>query len=204
MSIDSALSARRLRELFENIPDGVYETSPDGRILAANRALVRMLGYSSEEELRRTGAASLYLDPDQRRATSRILTETGRLVNAELQLRRRDGSILHVLENARAVRDDSGSVICYQGTLTDISDRKRTEEELRKARDAALEASRLKSRFLEEFGVAMASPADEAYWKTAGKEIESSQGDQETRLRVARHDNGRLARLSNDLRPDPA
>lgn len=158
MTVEKDMSERRFRELFENIPDGVYETSPEGSILAANPALVRMLGFSTEEELRRGGAAGLYLDLEQRRQSILILAETGRLANAELRLRRKDGTELVVIENARAVRSETGDVLYYQGTLTDITDRKAAERALRRARDQALEAARLKTQFLANMSHELRTP----------------------------------------------
>ena len=165
-----AESETRYRGLFENVPDGVYRTSPEGRILAANPALVRMLGYGSEEELKRVDVArDLYGHPGSRRELLDQLNRKGVLRNVELLLRLKDGRCITVLENSRQVRDEQGNALYYEGTLTDITDRKRAEQErveytrrleeagqrlagqsveLRQARDAALDASRMKSEFL--------------------------------------------------------
>jgi PAS domain S-box-containing protein len=163
-------SEARYRSLFENVPDGVYRTTPDGRILAANPALVSMLGYASEEELKSVDVArDLYVNAGERDGLLDRLNRQGALLNVEPSLRRKDGRIITALENARPVRGDDGEVLYYEGTLTDITERKRAEQELveharrleeagrrlaeqslelREARDAALEASRMKSEFL--------------------------------------------------------
>ncbi len=124
----------------------------------ANSALVRMLGFASEEELCAEGAAGLYVEPSERENGKKILEQTGRLVNAELHLRRKDGSHVFVLENSRAVKDENGRVLYYQGTLTDITDRKEAEQALRTARDHALEASRMKSQFLANISHELRTP----------------------------------------------
>ena len=135
----------KYRELFENVPEAVYETSPDGRILAANPAMVRMLGFDSEAQLKQSmSAAGFYVDREQRLPAMRELEASGSLVNFEFDLVRRDGQRITVQDNARAVRNAKGQVVYHQGTLTEITIRKETERELRAARDAALEASRLK------------------------------------------------------------
>lgn len=116
-------SETRYRALFDNILDGVYRSLPTGELLAANPALVRMLGYESREELLATGNTNrLYKDPDQRTRIVALLEEYGAARNVEIKLRRRDGSTLTVLANIRSVRDDSGVGIVYEGTLSDISD----------------------------------------------------------------------------------
>ena len=149
----------RYRQLFENVPDGVYESSPDGRILAANRALVWMLGYESAGQLKREiNARQLYVDPRQRSEYRRNLERQGSLSNVELELIRRDGRRITVLESAYAVRGARGGVLHYQGTLTDITERKAAERELMRARDKALEASRLKSEFLANMSHELRTP----------------------------------------------
>ncbi len=129
-------SEEKFRGLFENVLDGVYQSTPDGRLLAANPALVRMLGFDSEEELRtlRIGT-DLYVDPGQRLNLSRRLEQEGELRNAELTLRRKSGDIITVLENSRVVRSEDGRVLYYEGTLTDITERKRAERALEESEE---------------------------------------------------------------------
>ncbi len=147
------------RALFENVSEGVYRSSEDGRILEANRALVKMLGYDSIEELRTTIIdRDLYVDAADRQQAVEQLLQTNLLEGFELRLRRRDGSVLTVIENARVVRRADGSVECYEGTLTDISHLKEIEEELVEARDEALKASCLKSEFLANMSHEIRTP----------------------------------------------
>lgn len=149
----------RYRDLFENVPDGVYETTVDGRILSANPALVRMLGFESEDELKRDFfAQSLYVDPVRRQDVVEALRTEGALHNLELELRRKDGQVITVLENSRAVTSEDGQRLYYQGTLTDITGWKAARAELSRTRDQALEASRLKSRILANVSHELRTP----------------------------------------------
>lgn len=121
-------SEMRYRELFEHVLDGVYQSTPDGRLLTANPALVQMLGFETEEEFLSTDISSLYVNPLERRKWTTYLAEHEYVHNAELVLRRKDGTEIVVLENARAVRDLMGNVQYYEGTLTDITERKKIEQ----------------------------------------------------------------------------
>ena len=142
-------SERRYLSLFENVAEGVYRSSEEGRILDANPALIAMLGYDSIEELREISIATdLYQDPAYRHPEMHQLRVEGTVNNLELQLRRKDGSPLTVLENARAVRHEDGRIHFYEGTLTDISHMKRAEDALKDARDQALNVSKIKGEFL--------------------------------------------------------
>jgi diguanylate cyclase (GGDEF)-like protein/PAS domain S-box-containing protein len=115
-------SEQRYRELFQNVTAGVFQTTEDGKFMAANPALVRMLGYDSEDELLAVDVArDVYDDPGHRDLWVRTMAEHGEVRNAELTLRCKDGSKLVVLENSRAVLDSSGRVLFYEGTLTDIT-----------------------------------------------------------------------------------
>src|SRR4030095_8691852 len=100
-------SEARYRGLFENVIEGVYRATADGRLESVNPALVRMLGYDSAGELlRRSSTLELYVDPADRAAVMKELERTGEVRNAEYQLRRRDGETITVVENARLVRDE--------------------------------------------------------------------------------------------------
>ena len=120
-----------LRGLFDNVLDGICRTTADGHIISANPALVHMLGYESEKDLLSIDVGSLYVDPQVRERNARILRETSVIRNIEIELKRSDGRLLSVLANLRAIRDSKGQIIYYEGTLTDITERKQAEEALR-------------------------------------------------------------------------
>jgi len=103
---DLRFSEAKFRGLFENVFDGIYQTTPDGKIISANPALVQMLGYDSEAELLAIDIAhDLYANPEDRGILAQRLEKKGELRNVELVLKRKDGDHIIVLENARAVRD---------------------------------------------------------------------------------------------------
>ncbi|MDX1506656.1 MAG: EAL domain-containing protein, partial [Woeseiaceae bacterium] len=121
-------SEARYRGLFENVIDGVYIASRDGELITANPALVEMLGYDSVEDLKTVGKTTLlYVNPIDRERVFARLEAQGVVKNFEYRLRRKDGSEIVVLENARAVYDDDGNVVAHEGTITDITDRKHAE-----------------------------------------------------------------------------
>ncbi|OGD19936.1 MAG: hypothetical protein A2Y69_09385, partial [Candidatus Aminicenantes bacterium RBG_13_59_9] len=124
-------SEEKYRGLFENMIEGVYQTTPEGRILGANPAMVRISGYDSEEELKSTLSIDSYVDPRERELWAERLIREGEIRNFESVFRRKDGTLLSVLENARVVRDAEGRVLYYEGTLTDITERKNLEAQLR-------------------------------------------------------------------------
>ncbi len=126
-------SEERFRNLFEGVLEGVYQSTPDGRILAVNPMLLQMLGFANEAELLVNTVQDFFVDPHVRQHLAEQLERDGSVQNLEYELRRRDGQIITVLENARVVRDENGAVVCYEGTLTDITPRKRMEEQLRQA-----------------------------------------------------------------------
>ena len=121
-------SEARYRGLFENVIDGVYIASREGDIITANPALVEMLGYDSVEDLKAAGKTTvLYVNPIDRERVFARLEANGVIKNFEYRLRRKDGSEIVVLENSRAIRDDDGRIVAHEGTITDITDRKRAE-----------------------------------------------------------------------------
>jgi PAS domain S-box-containing protein len=134
------------RSIFEHAIEGIYQSTPQGRFIAANPALARMLGYNSPEEL--IGAISniddqLYVEPQRRAELQWLLGEREVLQGFEVRLYRKDGSTIWAKMSARAVRDTSGALLYYEGSVEDISERKRTEEELQRQREALYQTEKL-------------------------------------------------------------
>lgn len=125
-------SEERYRNLFENIPIGIYRTTPDGRILMANPALIRMLGYTSFSELASHNLEEEGFQPTYDRSRFKELMEKqGEVKGLESKWMKPDGSIISIRENAKAVRGEDGAVLYYEGTVEDITERKLAEERFR-------------------------------------------------------------------------
>jgi PAS domain S-box-containing protein len=119
------------RHLFDNAPIGIYRTTPEGRILLANPHLIKMLGYDSFEELLARDLEKDGFQPNYpRERFKEMLDRDGRVKGLEYCWTRRDGSVVHIRENARAITDRNGKTLYYEGTVEDISDRKQIEEAL--------------------------------------------------------------------------
>src|SRR5437867_1837907 len=123
---------RRFTELFETLQEGVYFSTPEGNLLEANAALVQMLGYSNKDELMALTATALNSDPGESPVLGRSAGDRGGERTREISLRRKDGSVGIFQDTSRAIRDPTGEIIRYQGTLVDITERRKMEGTLRR------------------------------------------------------------------------
>lgn len=120
----------RFTELFETLQEGIYIITPDDRVLDANPALVRMLGYGSKEEFLTLHPSEFFADDDLRRSFLTEVDQKSVLIGREITLKRKDGSELICLNTAAAVRDASGQVVRFQGAVMDITERREMERRL--------------------------------------------------------------------------
>ena len=133
---DRREAERRYRELFDNIQEGLFFATPEGQFLDVNDAMVRMLGYETREELLRADvSAHLYPTRAAKERLVRLIAERGALRNYEEILRRRDGSLLHTLQNISAVRDAQGRVVQIRGLMLDVTEQKTFQSQLQRERD---------------------------------------------------------------------
>lgn len=124
----------KYRTIFENAVEGIFQTSPHGGYLSANPALARLYGYSSPQELIaniQNIQDQLYVDPNRRSEFVEVMQRQNAVSRFESQVYCKDGNIIWVSENARAVRDRNGDLLYYEGIVEDITARKLAEEALR-------------------------------------------------------------------------
>jgi PAS domain S-box-containing protein len=123
-------SEERYRSVFEQAPIGIYRTTAEGRVVAANPALIRMLGYDSLDELAAIDVGeSGFASPEGQQAFRDALGPDGEVVGHHAEWRTRDGESVFVRENARAICDADGGVLYYEGTVEDITEAHRTRRE---------------------------------------------------------------------------
>ncbi|MGA9391567.1 MAG: PAS domain S-box protein [Candidatus Sulfotelmatobacter sp.] len=134
----------RFTELFETLQEGAYFSTPDGRLLDVNPALVTVLGYATKEELLALEPSQLNLDPKQPPVLGRAPDDRGGVRAREITLRKKDGTPAVFLESSRAVWDAEGRLIRYQGTLVDVTERRKLERQL-------LHQEEFRRRLLESF-----------------------------------------------------
>ena len=128
---------RKYREIFDNANEGIFQSTPEGQYVAANPALARMYGFASPEELirDRKNITQTYVTPQRREEFKSLLSKHGIVRGFEHQIFHADGSKIWVSVNARAVRDGRGQIVYYEGTVQDITERKRTEAALRESEE---------------------------------------------------------------------
>jgi PAS domain S-box-containing protein len=134
---EQRLAEESYRKLFEASVDGIYVTTPTGALLNANPALARMMGYDTPEQLITSIgdiAETVYVHPAAREEFQRLMQRDGVVRDFEYQVRKRDGGILWLSDSATVVRDDTGEVIRYEGTVRDITDQKRAEDAIAEGR----------------------------------------------------------------------
>ena len=111
---------------MSSVQEGVFISTPQGRFLDFNDAMLRMTGFETREEL--LGAdipGAMYANPGDRERLKKLLLEHGTVADFEFEMRRKDGEIRTVLESSISVKDAAGNVTAYQGFLLDITERKR-------------------------------------------------------------------------------
>ncbi|MEY2428495.1 MAG: hypothetical protein QOJ40_1380, partial [Verrucomicrobiota bacterium] len=134
--MDMALLAaeEKYHSVFDHLVEGIFQTSPEGQYLIANAALARIYGYSSPEELV-AGLTDigrrLYVHDGRRDEFVRLMQEHDTITGFESQIFRKDGTIIWISENCRAIRDRRGRLLYYEGTVEDITQRRQAEENLR-------------------------------------------------------------------------
>ena len=163
----------KYRSIFDNAVEGIFQSTPSGRYLSVNPALARMYGYASPEELMGSVtdiAHEIYVDPACRAEVIRLLERQGVVRGFEYEVYRKDGSTIWISESVRAVRDGGGKVLYYEGTIEDITDRKRVEEE-QKRLAAMIESSNDAIMSLTEGRVSFWNPAAEKLFGYSSEEI---------------------------------
>jgi sigma-B regulation protein RsbU (phosphoserine phosphatase) len=142
--------------VFDHLVEGVFRTTPDGHYLLANVALARIYGYESPAELVagiKDIARNLYVEPGRRDEFIRLMQEHDTLSGFESKIYRKDETIIWIAENCRAVRDTEGKLLYYEGTVEDITERKRAEDQIRRATgelSRSREEMRAKNLIMEE------------------------------------------------------
>jgi PAS domain S-box-containing protein len=123
----------KYRLLFEQVQEGVFVATPDGKLVDCNDAFVQMLGYNGREELMVLNLETqLYASPEQRELFRREVEKHNYVRNFEVTMRRKDGTLLNAVESSFGSRNAAGRVDRYQGFLLDMTEKKRAEEEIRR------------------------------------------------------------------------
>ncbi len=154
-------SERKYRDIYENAVEGIFQTSPDGRMLSANPALARIYGYETPEEVLEAlqdVSRQLYVDPTSRTEFVRLLEKQDVIYSFESEIMRKDGQRIWIDETARAVRDAAGRLLYYEGKVEDVTERKAADEAMRLAKEQADLANRAKTEFLANMSHELRTP----------------------------------------------
>lgn len=137
------MAEEKYRNIFENAQEGIFQSTPEGKIILANLSMARIFGYESPEDIV-AGVTDLarqvYVDPEERIKVGKMMEEQGFICNVETRFRRKDGRIIWASITMIPVRDDKGEIRHYEGILEDVTDRKENVERLRRTLGATVQA----------------------------------------------------------------
>ena len=128
------VAEQKYHSIVDNAKEGIFQTTPSGRLLSANPALARLYGYDSSEDLMRNVTdigRQLYVEPNRRSEFIKAVEAAGTVSDFESQVYRKNGQVIWVEENAHVVRDSKGNVLYYEGSVSNITERKLTQEALK-------------------------------------------------------------------------
>ena len=210
------ISENKFRTIFENAIEGIFQSTPDGRILNVSPSLVTILGYRSSRDLiaEITDTTQLYARPEDRDELRRILEQNGEVSGFETRLKKQSGETIWVMLSAKVIRDDNGNLSHYQGFVIDITARKRANElELANTRLRELDA--LKSALMSTASHDLRSPMTAILGfselikldfakhflplSTGNPSLEKRAEKIMDRLGIIAREGGRLIRLVNDF-----
>ncbi|MDD9920771.1 MAG: PAS domain S-box protein, partial [Boseongicola sp.] len=132
--LGAELAEEKYRSIFEHVQEGIFQTTAEGRFISANPMLATIYGYQTPEELTASMndiSGELYVDPERRAQFIQRMQESDTIQNFQSQVRRHDGNLIWISENVRAVRNNDGELLYYEGTVVDITEQKETELALR-------------------------------------------------------------------------
>lgn len=160
---ESALgeAEKKYRTIVENAAGGIYQVTPEGHVLSANPAMARILGFDNAEQMIREITnihEDIYVRRKDRARFIRELETTGAVKNFEIEAMRKDGKTIWLNENARAVKDEEGTLLYFEGSIEDITGRKETEIKLKDAKISSDLANRAKSEFLANMSHELRTP----------------------------------------------
>jgi PAS domain S-box-containing protein len=173
------IAEENYRSIYENALEGIFQSTVERKFISVNPAMAQIYGYSSPQELMESIQDirnQVYVDPADEEKCITQLNQRGEVTGFEYRVYRRDRSIIWVRENSRAVVDDGGKLLYYEGMLQDITERKRVETELRRQlEELRIEidhqkreqdvASITQSGYFQEIQAAIAEVDLEEFWK---------------------------------------
>ena len=191
---------QRYRGIFENAVEGLFQSTPEGKLLCCNPAMLRIFGYGSADELMTAMARNcIYEDPGRRAEFVRLMQDQDSISNFESSAFRKDGTNIWVSEKARAIRGERGEILYYEGFVEDITERKRTAEELHRAKESAEAGCRAKSQFLANMSHEIRTPMNGVIGMTELTLATNLTDEQREYLEIVRNSAESLLSLINEI-----